>query len=895
MGSLGPGCLPPLGERAVANRARIRQNPDRDDALARSAAMWLSVARQPLRAHELWIAVRMGEEEAGGEDRGVEYRDLEEVGCLDDVGGDREAGALLRRLVGGLVLTEKDVDGREVVYVALGDVGRDTMCRVNGQGGEGTETDKPSVDFSASQAHLFVARACMRICSLTASRLGYAQDGGVVAPGLVSYAWAHWGTHLGLSGYCRLGDGDDTASMVESMVYSVCTDALVLLLTLNDVVTAPVTFEVGHGRTRCSALVKEAQAVLEGPVFLLSRLVQQGKYSAAMKSATGTLEHYRNDCDKPGRSDRTSGRTFRGSGAMAGKSCRRAGNFTHTETSLDRSGQQLKESLAAVAHGLRSVAAVFGERPLHEQLLKGQVSRRPSPDVLDSLADWMETVASYPLGAELPPPDIRKPASSEEGRNPNHRTMLVRRLKKDGLPQKRAGRDGETSRTLPQAIANEHGISPLQWKAACLVYKPIDLFSPGGPGSTFTINNPHTRTSSFDSFPLAMSGPPPSLTTLATLLNQAIPPLPATIQSFYYAHLHPTLTRIRNLPLNKPLARLYTPLNPLNNPPSPSPTCVPTPTLTWHHVRTALLSQGYRTAFTLLLTAATLAHIRRILVPWLGQYTWHAHPLDDLRLAVSNPEVFMEEMLGYRWRWVVGGYLAKGGCDVFGGWLSRFLLLSQQEAVDGGRLPPQHEAEGQRGRGREGWFELASVGYLVWVLVAVEYVFASGMNTAAWLVVCYKLLAGDEVGRVAFGKVLERNWVKMPLVMWQLVYYLKAGVGPLLWRSVRCAARGQLGLLMGVMAAVGGVWTLLRYRSTFFIALEVSGVFVFLGYLLAGVVVLGREFLADPLGLKSSTALARAIGQRARGMLQYGADSRTKIMVDKTPLDKKGTAGGSNP
>jgi hypothetical protein len=348
----------------------------------------------------------------------------------------------------------------------------------------------------------------------------------------------------------------------------------------------------------------------------------------------------------------------------------------------------------------------------------------------------------------------------------------------------------------------------------------------------------------------------------------------------------------------------------------------------------ALLAPGYRTAFVHLLTAAILAHIRRIFVPWLGQYTWHAHPLEDLRLAVSNPEVFIEEMLGYEFGWVVRSYLLRWGFDLFGGILGGLLLAQgcdgeggtrmdlggKKEAMDmdvymdvdvregrgvdvrqrrGVDMNGKRSTTARKGRQREGageaWLEVVSVGYLVWMLVTVEYVFARGMNTAAWLVACYKLLRGGEVGRLALGNVLERNWGKVPLVVWQLGYYLKAGVGPLLWRSVRCAARGQPGLLMAVMGAVGGIWTLLRYRSTFFIALEVSGVFVFLGYLLAGLVVMGREFLADPLGLNASTSLARETWQRARGMFQHGADSRTKGMVDQTPLAKKGTVGTSGP
>ena len=142
--------------------------------------------------------------------------------------------------------------------------------------------------------------------------------------------------------------------------------------------------------------------------------------------------------------------------------------------------------------------------------------------------------------------------------------------------------------------------------------------------------------------------------------------------------------------------------------------------------------------------------------------------------------------------------------------------------------------------------DVVRVGYLVWLLVTVEYVFARGMHTAAWLVAGYKLLAGGEVGHVVLLKALEGNWVKAAFIVWQLVWYLRDGVCPLIRRSLLCAARGQPGLLLVVLGSVGGVMALLKYRSTFFIALQISDMFVFLGFLLVGLVMLGRGSLMNP-------------------------------------------------
>jgi hypothetical protein len=140
---------------------------------------------------------------------------------------------------------------------------------------------------------------------------------------------------------------------------------------------------------------------------------------------------------------------------------------------------------------------------------------------------------------------------------------------------------------------------------------------------------------------------------------------------------------------------------------------------------------------------------------------------------------------------------------------------------------------------------MARVGYLLWIMVAAEFVFARSMNTAAWLVACYKLLAGGEVGRVALGNVVSENWIKIPLVVWQLGWYLRYGLWPLFLGSLSCAVRGRPGLLMAVLGCVGSVVTVQKYRSTFYIALELSNMFVFLVHLLVGSVVLWLDSFHD--------------------------------------------------
>lgn len=461
-------------------------------------------------------------------------------------------------------------------------------------------------------------------------------------------------------------------------------------------------------------------------------------------------------------------------------------------------------------------------------------------------------------------------------------TLRLRGRKADGVDAAEEGIATAKPRLSRKVVKAGSTISPLRWGATRLMSRIKTLCH---TSATITINNPDrlARTSSFASFPLALAGIPSPPTPLPNLLNRVLPFLPPAFHSLYSTHLQPALTHLTNTNTSNTS-------NPKNNftikpvllvsppPPHARPSRIPpTPSS-----KTSIMM--------ITVTATTLAHLRRTFTPWVGQHTWHAHPLDDLRLAVSNPDCFLAEMLGGMTVWgvVVAGWGVKAAWDLVGG-LLRTTVVTEAKVIDEGagnagvgegreegRLKGEKNDGARKGLGRKtvrtpvgagkcGFDEMVGemlrVGYLVWVLVAVEYVFVRGMNTAAWLVACYKLLAGGEVGRVALLKALEGNRVKAAFVACQLGWYLWRGVCPLIWRSLLCAARGQPALLVLVMGSVGGVMSLLRYRSTFFIALQISDMFIFFAFLLVGVVMLGTEFFFDDLlGLNRGTARAKGRG-----------------------------------
>lgn len=889
MGSLGHGGfkerLPPL-----------RAHPAEPDlALARSALMWLSAAQRPLRACELWIALQAGD----GNDYEQVKRVLTESAHLDE----EEAVLALWGVLGGLISTRPDVDGPGSVYVSLADI-KPSNSWVSKN--EVRVWDSP-LSFSTSHAHLFVTRVCMAICGSTTLFVAPVRHTDSKTSAFITYAWDHWRTHLSLSG-CALKD-DDVASSVDRMIQGVCTDTLVLLLALNDFITRPITFPAHHGRARCHVLVKGTQTVLARPILLLSRLVRQQRYSRTLETARETFEATKN-CGSTLQA--AAGGMSIDSQPTSTLKARRLDNLLKSLGPLlgEHEGLMI-QSYADVANGLRSAALVFSQSPLYEALREEYNSGVSPLGVLAKVARWVEIVASYPFWSEILPDSCASLVSKE--------LSVSDHGAKDLEPiHTGKGRSGDSETAILQLA----GISPIRWNTARLIYKIKGLSS---RSSTITVNSQRPkRPSSFASFPAAMADMPSPIVIAALYLYHRLMSLPSTsIRRFYHCYLHRDITHLRN-------HALFTPPSPLHrlntapaNPPKPlSGSCpgagvgigartgngtpVPGQVNNHSHVygydnRPTLLSSF---SITHILLAATLNHIRRTLIPWLGGgYLWQRHPLEDLRLAISNPEAFIQEMLeGGWWRvgWrVMGCYIVKWVVDLLGGLLRREVELEVMGMVedeekdgvrsagvgmdavgDGGvggagkrrrymRLSHIRRGRGDVEVGKEMWLEVARVGYLLWMFTTAEYVFARGMNTAAWLVACYKLLAGGEVGCRVLGIVLTTNWHNIPLTLWLLAYHLRKGCWLLMVESVRCAVQGQPGVLMAALGAAGVVTALLKYRSTFYIALQISGMFVFFGFVLAGLTVLGLETWSDPLGVRVSTELARARGNRGGNALAH--------------------------
>ncbi|KAL2017414.1 hypothetical protein VTK56DRAFT_2216 [Thermocarpiscus australiensis] len=251
------------------------------------------------------------------------------------------------------------------------------------------------------------------------------------------------------------------------------------------------------------------------------------------------------------------------------------------------------------------------------------------------------------------------------------------------------------------------------------------------------------------------------------------------------------------------------------------------------------LSSGSRPALTNLFFIATLLHhISSALLPWLGPVRMAHAARQPCTWRWRGRTSFLDGVLSYSW----GVLLVE--------------VPEEVEVNDGGRL---------------------RLGIWWGCLPAAEYAITRSVNYGCMDrgVLIYKLLAGREAEHIALGNVLKARCIKILLTVWRIVYFVRNRFWPLL---------GLPGLFMAIFAVAKVVTALVRYRSTFYIALEISGSLAFGGIMVLSLVLLGAEFYDDPLGLNLSTRPARAGACQARSVLPQGAALRTRILRRKVAL-----------
>ncbi|KAL0468326.1 hypothetical protein QR685DRAFT_599001 [Neurospora intermedia] len=864
--------------------------------LARIALCWLCVSARPIQAQELWLALLIQQtHSAKGSDQLDVFINNKGVVSFDE----ETAIASLTGLLRGLVSFHPDTRNPGRNNVTLSDPELATVMF------ELRSSDLPApvqrLGFNVQQANMIVTGQCAVIISRTVLRLGHVYDQNAPTSSLVLYAWTHWNRHWSVARW-DLSDPDEGA-VAEMMMIGVITDTLVFLLVLNDFLTGPISIPATEDRVRCTGLVKQAQDALERPIYLLSVIAtgSSSTWCIRLHQARQGFER-RPDEYVPMKLGTPPSALTRVQTVWVDHVPRKLRQFYDDANGLTAT---LIYIFADLARDLRSLAVIIAQKPIYEELLKEYDSWLPL-DILLNVANFMEGVASYPFMSELPNGNTHNPLIIKEPNDPDYDTALLvlSRLTKEGKPKTQ---NSSVDHQLATNAAQSHtlSISPYRLRAGAFLDKAKSLSQRSNtPATTYTINDirflsQRTSSSSFATFPQLQGrgGGAGSMLTrfIPSRLSRLLRGGPATSSS----------SSSQSQP---PSTNATTGTNPDTTTTTTDDNSGGLPTFLdnfaagaftggaydrWPLLKAALLSSGYVSAFIYLFIAILVNHIRTILCPWLGNWMWYT-PMEDLRLVLggsNNPAFFLGYALGFSWWWYAFSFVQKLVWDVGGGMAVAALTTVD---IDPSFDPSSSQAIGNGGMStlnlkQRKWktrkLEAVKIGYLVWALATLEHMFARSLNTVTFLIAWYKLaFRGGDAEHLAMVSIVIKNWTRMPLHVSQVYWYTMNALWPIVLSAVVLAVAGQPGMLIVLGTVVGGVAAVIRYRSTVFIALEVSGVFVVMGLLVVSAVLLAVEFVEDPLGLKVSTAVARKRGVRARAVLSERAKGRTKILAREVAL-----------
>lgn len=165
---------------------------------------------------------------------------------------------------------------------------------------------------------------------------------------------------------------------------------------------------------------------------------------------------------------------------------------------------------------------------------------------------------------------------------------------------------------------------------------------------------------------------------------------------------------------------------------------------------------------------------------------------------------------------------------------------------------------------------LCKIGIGVYMLMTLDYIFSRAIHTISCLIAFYKLLGGNEAEHLALSQTLTTHWTKVPLIALMLWHYMRHALWPTFSGAIRFALLGRPGLLITLVSVAGGVAATIKWRARLYILLEMSPMFIVFGWVVVAVLLVARESMDDPSGLRASTAGMGRRSKEAREALQLG-------------------------
>ena len=269
-----------------------------------------------------------------------------------------------------------------------------------------------------------------------------------------------------------------------------------------------------------------------------------------------------------------------------------------------------------------------------------------------------------------------------------------------------------------------------------------------------------------------------------------------------------------------------------------------------HGVQAALLRDGYVAAAGLLIAAVLVNHVRRILVPWLGQFLWW-HPVEAMKMARGSPHYFLQEQLVGLDVATLGQWMCQVMCLTFAKrFLRRCIIIivttgqSRHGSANGfGNAP-------KRRRIMAAAVDVCSILYLAICLAEIEAAYAELCWAGAWVYATVYIWRRGSLAQLSFMRKLfslgdQPTQSRAKAAAIAVVGLLLAHSG---WRRVvRPFLRpgGGGGGLRVAVSALAVLWGLLgagtvhvvRYSNRYFILLEMTDLLVTWLWMILAVVV----------------------------------------------------------
>ncbi|TWU75723.1 hypothetical protein ED733_007678 [Metarhizium rileyi] len=268
-------------------------------------------------------------------------------------------------------------------------------------------------------------------------------------------------------------------------------------------------------------------------------------------------------------------------------------------------------------------------------------------------------------------------------------------------------------------------------------------------------------------------------------------------------------------------------------------------------IKRCILRNGTLEAVLLVLAATLANHVRRLLVPWLGQFVWW-HALENMRFARSSPHYFLEHSVHFSWGEVTS-------------WLCGSVVVAVARVGNRNAMASFHGHKGGLLCGRrEAVLGMCTVVDMAMGLTLLERYYTQTCFSAACVYALFRVVEGGP-GRAFLWDLVSEEWLRAGFQCVLVLCWACGHLLPTAWKVSRAMVAGKMvpAVVHGVVW--GGTAYLVRYSNKYFILLELSDLLVTLGWMALGlgtVLLLRLEILlhrrdAPPRGYTRAISVMR--------------------------------------